>query len=166
MASSISKEGTAHIPLWLLWYTVNERRHCHRGFYTWTNTPPADLMFQTRDDTANDFSSVLFLDFLLCMPHVPGPPPLRWFWLGSSDVLWFLKEPRLEWWRTCARQRTRSPRLWALPDSPPQRRALLLTRSRPVQILQLRPRRLHPKVQRRVSDRPRQRNTLRRNPGL
>lgn len=121
-------------------------------------------MFQTRDGTANDFSSTLFIDFLLCMPQVPGPLPLRWFWLGSSDVLWFLKEPRSEWRCTCARQRTRSPRLWALPDSPPQRRVLPLTRSRPVQIPQLRPRRLHPKVQHRVSDRTLQRSTLEEKP--
>lgn len=150
MASSISKEGTAHIPLWLLWYKVNERIHCHQGFYTCTT--PADLMFQTRDGTANDFFSILFNDFLLCIPQVPGPLPLRWFWLGSSDVLWFLKEPHLEWWRTCARQRTRSPRHRALPNSPPQHRVLLLIRSRPVQILHLRPHHLHPKVRHRVSD--------------
>lgn len=64
MASSISKEGTAHIPLWLLWYTVNERSHCHQGF---SNTPPDDLIFQTRDGTANDFPSTLLIFYCVCL---------------------------------------------------------------------------------------------------
>lgn len=73
--------------------------------------------------------------------------PLQWIWLGSSAVLWFLKEPWLGWQRTCVRQLPHFPPLFAPFLSPRQHRLLLLTRSHPVQTLHLHSRPHHPNVQ-------------------
>ncbi len=91
------------------------------------------------------FSPVVFVCRFI---HALVALPLQWILLGSSDVLWFLTEPWLEWRCACVKQLPHFPPLFALFASLPHQLPPL-TRSHPVQTLHLRPRLHRPNVRNR-----------------